>query len=75
MQEGAGEQIFAGLLEGFAFGVLGADGDDLAAGDFLAEAGDAQAAFFALLLAFDADDFRIDEDDLLRTGLRRPRYR
>ena len=64
MQEGAGEKIFAGLLESFALGVLGADSDDFASGDFLAESGNAQATFFAFLLAFDANDFRIDENDL-----------
>src|SRR5579863_6411053 len=66
MLERAREQLFAGLLEDFAFQVVGAYRDAAAARHVLAEAGDAQAAFLALLLAFHVNDFGIDQYDLLR---------
>ena len=60
-QEGAGEQVFASLFELLTFGVLRADGDAAGAAHLFAEAGNAEAAFFAFLLALHLDDARIDE--------------
>ena len=58
VQEGARQQIFAGLLEHLALGVLRADGHRAPAPHLLAEARNAEAALFAFLLAFDLDDGR-----------------
>ena len=58
VQERARQQVFAGHFELLALGVLRADGHALGAPHLLAEAGDAQAAFFAFLLAFDVHDLR-----------------
>src|SRR5438876_1054969 len=56
MQERAGEEIFTGLLEGFTLDVLSPNRHTFGARDFFPEGRDTEAAFFALLLAFDVDD-------------------
>src|SRR5574341_1339255 len=66
MQEGSGQQLFAGALEGFSVDVLGAHGDAVGARHLLAELGQAEAAFVGALVAFLVDDLGIDEHDLLR---------
>src|ERR1035438_1332350 len=50
-------------------GILRADGDALGAAHLLAETGNAEAAFFAHLLAFDLDDGGVDEDELILRAL------
>ena len=69
VQEGARQQVLAGHLEELALDVLRAHGDALGAPHLLAEAGNAEAAFLALLLAFHLDDLRVDEDQLRRRVL------
>src|SRR5271169_5928148 len=64
MKQGAGQEFFAGDLEGFALHVLGAGGDFARPGDFLAELRQAQAAFIGGDATFDMDDFRVDQHDL-----------
>src|SRR6266849_10117746 len=65
VQESAGEEIFAGLLEGFTLDVLSPNRHAFGARDLFPEGRDAEAAFLPLLLAFDVDDLRVNEDDLL----------
>ena len=63
--EGARQQILAGLFKRLALGILRADGDAFGAPHLLAETGNAQAALFAHLLAFDLDDGGVDQDQLV----------
>ncbi len=63
--EGAGEQLGAFQLDGFAVEILGADTDFRGAHDFVADVRKAKAAFFLDLLPFPVDDLRIDEDDFV----------
>src|SRR5215469_610362 len=65
MQEGARQQIFARLLELFAFGILRLKGDAFAAFHLLAESRDAQAALFPFLLALHTEDPRVDQHQLV----------
>src|SRR5271166_5636180 len=64
MKQGAGQEFFAGDLEGLTLRVLGAGGDFARPGDFLAELRQAQAAFIGGDATFDMDDFRVDQHDL-----------
>src|ERR1022692_1472971 len=66
VQKGARQQVFAGLFEELTLGVLRAHRYALGTLDLLAERGNAQATFFAFLLAFHAHNFRIDEHQLVR---------
>jgi hypothetical protein len=59
------KQILTGLFEGLAFGVLGANGDTLRTRDLLTKPGNAEAALFARLGTFAADDLGIDEHQSL----------
>lgn len=63
--EGAGEQLGAFELDGLAVEILGADADFGGARDFVANVGEAEAAFFLDLLPFSVHDLRIDEDDFV----------
>ena len=64
VQEGAGEQFFAGLFEQFSVHVLGANGHFVRARYVLAELWNAQAAFVLDVLALGVNDFGIDENEL-----------
>ncbi len=66
MFESASHQFFALEFYRFAFCILGAYLDFTRARDGFTETGNAQAAFFARLLAFAKRDFRINDDDLFR---------
>src|ERR1035441_1499881 len=65
VQQRARQQIFGGLLEHFAPRVPRPYGDAAAPLHLLPESGDTQAAFFALLLAIDLHDRRVDQHHLV----------
>ncbi len=66
VQKRTSEQILAGHFEGLACDIAGAHHRLFGAAHRLAKSGDAQAPFFAGLLAFLRDYFGIDENDPLR---------
>ncbi len=63
--EGAGQKLLTGKLDALAVLILRFHDLPCGAGNGLAETGDAEATFFAGLLSFAEDDFRIDDDDLV----------
>ena len=64
VEQGAGQQLFAGFFEDLALSVLGAHCDFVGARDVLAEVWDAEAAFTLRVFAFGMNDLWIDEDQL-----------
>src|SRR5579864_3875963 len=54
MQESTGEQVVARFFKPVPFHILRADSNNIGARDVLAEVGQAEAAFLAVLLAFTA---------------------
>ena len=62
--DGAGGQFVDGDLEPLAFEVECLDDDFLGPADIAVELGEREAAFFAGLGSFAADDLGVDEDDL-----------
>src|ERR1035438_4764584 len=64
VQERARQQIFGGLLEHLAPRVPSPYSDAAAPLHLLPESGDAQTAFFALLLAIDLHDHGVDQHQL-----------
>ena len=68
VEHGAGEEFFAFDLEPFAVLVLGFDFDPGGALHFLADLGQAEAAFFFELVAAGLDDLGIDEDEFFSSG-------
>ena len=65
VQEGAREQVLAGLFELLAFGILRNHGGALGALHLLAETGNAETTLLPHLLAFDMQDLGVDEDQFL----------